>query len=347
MAITEEAFEFAVESQLPTGSRHQPDLVEREGSEVAKEVDVASLAPGSAALRHDEFRVVLDVESDRGGSELELPLRVDSRGERSWRVHGVAYHLVLDIDIGPAGGEIHWRLLPGGQDAAARAQTIDLLHALSGQGVLVLRDPESGVLARMRLDGYPEIEGLAAERAFLTDVLAVEAWSGVRLPVPNEPDDKSLDLLSQVAALVRAEGMRVRFTSDITGLTSTPIAQADELRLHEEIEYQLWSLWLPLGQAHYTVRVRVTSTGATPAGKCRTTFRPTEDWLWAPLTPPTVGASERVRLVDAGGIPGADDAGPTRRVDAVRRATELVADWALGEPEDRAIREEFRRRWPT
>jgi hypothetical protein len=151
-------------------------------------------------------------------------------------------------------------------------------------------------------------------------VLVVEAWSGIRLPVPDEPDEASLSALAEIAAIIRAEGMRVRFTSEITGVTTGPADKANRLVLHEQIDRSLWDVWVPLGQVDYDVRVRVISSVAAEAGRFNTRFEPQTDWLWAPLTPPTTAASERVRMIQDGFVPDYGDPGSRSHPDASRRA---------------------------
>jgi hypothetical protein len=90
-------------------------------SRLSVKVDgIASIAPEMAALRAPfERLVVLDVESDRGVAQIELPLQV-TVGDRGVILAGTTYYLDLLIDTSTAPGVISWRLEPGGSDARSR-----------------------------------------------------------------------------------------------------------------------------------------------------------------------------------------------------------------------------------
>lgn len=350
MSVGSESFQFRAEPEAAdiqparvTGSRHR-------WRTKAGDVDIAALALPSAEQRTDEYRVRIDVETDRGTSEMSLPLRVERRGENGgseYRVVGTQYQLSLQFDLRPNSGEIRWTLEPGGHDAASRAAILDLLVAISGTGSLVLWDSDFGALARISLIAQSLDPSIYEERRFLTDVLAIEAWTGLKLPIPDDVDDQSASLVAQLAYWMRSRRMRVRF-STISTLTQQPADTGDELRLHEYIEYKLFGVMIPLGRVNYRVRVRALSSA--PEGDLwRTEFRATDEWVTATITPPRGPWSIRaLRTVDAGGIPKLQPFKRTRRgVRAHQVAQQLVGDWEEEGLGDDKTRDEIRRRWPT
>ena len=130
--------------------------------------------------------MLASVDTTAGVSELELPLRVRQLTNGRTEAAGRAYRLWLRFVFADDDGRLDWRLDPGGEHAAGRVRLIDFLLALSGDGLLVLRDPDAGAIAALRLSSSPKDMELVQERAFLTDVVVVEAWSGMRLPLPDK-----------------------------------------------------------------------------------------------------------------------------------------------------------------
>jgi hypothetical protein len=351
MAAIAIGYDFETTRQDPPVEPWTIDLRDHEWAAQTLEVRLAPLGLPSAAERRAEYRVVVDVETDRGHVEMPLPLRaekVGSNGSSSYLVTGTQYQLTVTFEIDAEGGQIHWQLNPGGRDAAGRAAVIDLLIALSGRGVVALTDPEFGALAQMRLSGQPLDDSLLEERRFLTDILVIEGWSGRRLPLPDEIDAESGGLIAELTYWMRTRRMSVRFVGEISALTTSPVDGADELRLHETAEYNLFGVWVPLGRLNYNVPVRTLS--ATREGDCwRTWFMPTTPEVTATITPPHGHTSiRRVRAADAGELPKAFASHESRRRQRARAAArDLVSGSTEHTREDDAIRDDIRRRWPT
>ena len=240
----------------------------------SRDASIASLAPFEAEQRRGELRVVLDVETDEGAAELELPLRVSRHDPEAstWWLRGTAYRLSLDIELREDGGSIGWRLDPGGRDASARALVLDLLIALSGTGVVVFRDPDFGALAMLRLSAQPVDPSIREERAFLTQVLLIEVWSGVRLPLPDQPDDEELRSVAQFAEWIRLRRLRGRFTSTITAVTADRVERCDELVLPSIERFKVFGIDVPLGRVRFRVRVRVVESHRNDDGTWTTMF---------------------------------------------------------------------------
>lgn len=351
MANGATTYEFEKEVEQPHVEPWSVTLAEHDWTAGIADADLAALGLPSAEERRTGYRVIVDVDSDLGRVEMPLNLRVErGDGNGSWAYHatGTQYRLNLTFELRQGAGAIHWHLAPGGRDAAGRAAVLDFLIAMSGNGVLVLRDPDHGVLARLRLSAQPLQESLHQERQFLTDVLAIEAWSRRKLPLPDDVDDDSGELIATLVHWIRERKIRVRFTSNITGLVTESVLEADELRLHEDVEYMLFGVWVRLGRLNY--RVPGTVVGHRREGEqWRIEFRPSKAWLTATITPPHgVASIRRVRRIDEGHLPPPSRPRHTRRRgEALRAAEQLINDRQLDEPEDDDIRDEIRRQWPT
>jgi hypothetical protein len=346
------AYEFKAEPELPPVERWSIQPRDHSWAAQTPDVQLAPLGLPSAEQRREEYRVLIDVDTDRGQVEMPLPLRAEqigTNGSSAYRVTGTQYHLTLTFELSADGGTIHWQLDPGGRDARGRAAVIDLLIALSGRGVVVLTDPEFGALAQMHLSSHPLDDSLLEERRFLTDILIIEAWSGRRLALPDELDEAAGNLVAQLTHWMRTREMSVRFIGSISGVTSGPVKAADELRLHEYVQYSLFGIWVPLGRINYRVPVRV-SRESREGDTWRTWFQPTKAQITATITPPHGAASiRRLRSVDSGELPRQPEPRATdRRKRAQAAALALVGQsTASSLEEDDAIRDKIRRQWPT
>lgn len=345
-------YEFKTEAEAPPVERWSFESRSHSWVASTPEVQLATIGLPSAEQRREEYRVLIDVDTDRGQVEMPLPLRVErigTNGSSAYRVTGTQYHLTLTFELGTDEGTIKWQLDPGGRDAGGRAAVIDLLIALSGRGVVVLTDPEVGALAQMHLGGHALDDSLLEERRFLTEVLVIEAWSGRHLALPDQIDEEAGNLIAQLTYWIRNRKMRVRFIGEITALTTGAVEGADELRLHETLQYSLFGVWVVLGQINYRVPVLVTHT-SREGDTWRTWFQPTKQQLTATITPPHGRTSiRRVRAVEAGEPTTAPEPRPTRHRERARAAAlDFVARPTPGSPEeDDLIRDEIRRRWPT
>ena len=310
---------------------------------------MAALGRFEAAERYGEPRVIADVETATGSAEIELPLRVRPWPDGRTEVAGRAYRLWLSVVFDREGGRLDWRLDPGGEDAAGRARIIDFLFALSGRGVLVFSDPDAGAIAELRLPGAPLDSDLAAERAFLTDVLVVEAWSGMRLPIPDKPSETDLMILAQLRAWVENPVAEARFVGPITGIVTSPPEAADRLDLREEWRPLLFGLPIRMGRFEYEVRVRYMGAEPLEDGRFRARFQPVEGGLAPVRLVPVKRRNVRdAAHAAAGELPTRPLPGPRpQRGRLLERARELAEGWQLVHPEDDQARDEIRRRWPT
>jgi hypothetical protein len=344
-----QVFDFKTEPERPDVMPRAVALARHDWMGTAREVSLAPLALPAAAEERREALVRIDVETDRGSVELPFPMRVERHrvgGHSTFRITGTLYHLTIAFYLTDGNeGTINWHLEPGGQDAASRAAVLDLLIGMSGSGTLVLWDHEDSALLRLRLLGVPLDESITAERQFLEDILVVEAWSGQRLSLPDALDDRSSLALAELVHWIRNREMRVRFTSPITALADEPIPEADELRLHEDFEFQLFGVWVRVGRLNYRVRVRGLPT-KREGKRWRVEFQPQDDWLAATITPPWRGATRAVRKIEEGVLPKPSPARRTKRRERAQMgARELVAEMRKSGPVDDLVRDEVRRQW--
>lgn len=343
-------FTYDVERTRPAASALAiPGREPRELRVDAVEPSLPELGRFEAAQRYGEPRVVADVETDAGRSEIELPLRVRELADGRTEVAGQAYRLWLAFRLGGGDTEVHWSLEPGGQDAAGRAAIVDFLIASSGRGTMVLKDPDAGAIASIPLDGGHMEPSLVEERAFLTHVLVVEAWSGTRLLLPDEPSGSDLHILAELRGWIEAPVFDARFIGEITAIVNKPPEGADRLVLHEHWWPLLFGMPVRMGRFDYDVPVRYDGTRRLDDGRLQATFSPTGDGRNpARLSPPRPSSTVEAAFAAANGLPGRpahDDA--SARAERLRRAQALVEAWGLDDPEDDRAREEIRRRWPT
>lgn len=349
---TAAASDFQFQVQLPeidVPPAPAPETRPRESVVVVDEVALPVLGRFEAAERYGEPRVIADVETTTGSSEVELPLRVATLPEGRTEAVGRAYRLWLQFVFDAHGGRLDWRLDPGGADAAGRARLIDFLVAFAGGGVMVLSDPDAGAIAHIRLPGSTTDPGLQQERLFLTDVLVVESWSGMRLRIPDEPSKTDLAVLAQLRGWIDAPVSEARFVGPITGIVTTPPVGADHLRLHQEWRPLLFGLPVRMGRLDYDVRVRYLGVEELEDGRLLAQFEPLGKGLSrAVLVPPRpMNAKNAVRAA-TGELPmrPLPSARP-RRDRLLQRARQLAESWELDTPEDDQVRDEIRRRWPT
>lgn len=319
--------------------------------------DQTDLGLPSASWHDGEFRVVVDVETDRGSSALPLALRVSDVPGRAGRyaISGTQYNLTLEFEIGPTDGKLHWRLDPSGRDARARAAVLDLLIAMNGRGIMTLTDDRAGALAKLTLEGGADVSDLKAERRFLTDVLVVEGWSNRRLPLPSELADDDAQALAKLAHWARTREMKVRFEGPITATVKPvdPLAEQVgpgdtlQLRLHEDVEEQLLGVWVPVGRLNYELDVtfeRLDRDGVP----WQAVFSTSEDWLTASIDAPDGEDSiARVTQADTGLIPTFAEPKPFHAKSRAKRNAQRFADALEIEPADSEILDRIRREWPA
>jgi hypothetical protein len=334
---------------IPVPPAPRPAEYSRAEDMLLHEVSLAALGRLEAAERYGEPRVIVDVETATGSAEIELPLRVRTLPDGRTEVAGRAYRLWLRVVFERDGGQLDWRLDPGGDDATGRARIIDFLFALAGRGALVFSDPDAGAIAQLRLPGVPLHSDLSAERNFLTDVLVIEAWSGMRLPIPDEPSETDLTGLAQLRSWVEEPMKEARFVGPITGIVTSPPEAADRLHLHQNWRPLLFGLPVRMGRLDYEVRVRYLGAEPLEDGRFRARFEPLEGGLAPVRLVPVKRRNVRdAARAAAGELPTRPVPGPRpRRERLLARARELAESWQLVDPEDDRAREEIRQRWPT
>lgn len=330
-------------------SRPPLRVLSSEGS--AASPQLTSVGAPTMALFDDRRRLTLATETDRGHAELQMPLRpIAGDGGAALRVLGSAYRLTLELAFDARGdGRYRWTLDPGGADAAGRARVVDFLIALGGDGVLTVTDADVGFVGQAHLRPVAEDPALRRERAFLTDVMLIEAWAGVRLPLPEQPDPESLDEMAHVVTWCRERRVRMR-VSGISALVDRELPPGlvpDPFPLREPATSSLFGIALELGTWH--VRVPVELIGGSPEGdRWRARFRPLREAVVARLDPRSPAVLTHASEIESGHLPTPvvprDTAARTRAVDV---AKELVESWDLHGAAMERLRDELRRRWPT
>lgn len=329
-----------------------PPMRALDGGERSFGVRLSSIASRELALFDDRRRHLLAVSTNVGTAELEMPLRLatPSAGSR-WRVRGTAYLLTLDLELGEdGGGRYQWTLEPGGRDAAGRARVLDLLIALGGQGVLTITDPELGEVALAQLHGRGPADELVAQRAFLSEILVVEAWAQTRLPLPEQLGDTDRLMLAQVVEWLRTRRAQLRITSEIIARVSQPLPDEPTLTipLKEPASANLLGLQLHLGTWHFRVPVQLVDPAVPDGDTWVVRLQAPERSVTASLRPRRRSIPALARRIRDGYVPPAEAPPPTRRRErALREAEKLVASWELAGPEVEGARDELRRRWPT
>lgn len=349
MATVAPEFQFEVQRPAANGARPiRPITTAQERTHELHEVALPELGRFEAAERYGEPRVIASVDTTAGVSELELPLRVRQLADGRTEAAGRSYRLWLRTVIGDQDGRLDWRLDPGGEDAVGRARLIDFLLALSGNGLLVLRDPDAGAIAAVRLAGSPTDTELVQERAFLKDVVAVELWSGMRVPVPDEPNDDELTVLAELVAWIHEPRRPARFVGPITGLVTSPPEGADHLVLYEPWRPTLFGMDLRMGRFKYDVDVRYEAAEKQDDGRYRAVFAPLDKNAEAQLEPPTPRNAASAMSALRGELPERPrEASGPRREKIRKRARDLAKSWHLEEEEDDETRDHIRRQWPT
>lgn len=315
------------------------------------EAELPALAPAEALERRAEFPAQAVVESTLGNVELRLGLRVLEDAARAGRLEVLAsqYQLTLRITVPADGaGQLDWTLEPGGGDASARAQVIDFLTALSGDGLLTITDPEFGSLVQVRLFASPPDPTLAEERRFLADVMVVEGWSGYRLHLPTELGPEDATAIAEFAARVRKPVIRVGIKGEgVANLRERPEGDL-ELPYRDQLYQEILDLEVPLGDIELTAIAEVTSIEPSDEG-FSVSFAIPDHWHEVKLQPPRGRTSvvERNRI-DRGELPKRRTASarPTVPRTAVKEGSWRRPVGRKAGEEER-LQDEVRRLWPA
>lgn len=297
------------------------------------------------------FPALAVVESTLGNVELRLGLRVLEDPARAGRLEVLSsqYQLTLRITVPADGaGQLDWTLEPGGGDASARAQVIDFLIALSGDGLLTITDSELGSLVQVRLSAIPFDPTLAEERRFLADVMVVEGWSGYRLHLPTELGREDATAITEFAARVREPVIRVGVKGEGTANFRERPEGDLEIPYRDQLYQEILGLEVPLGEIELTAIAEVTSIESSEEG-FSVSFAIPELWHEVKLLPPRGRTSvvERNRI-DRGEL-------PKRRTESTRPAAPRTAVeercWQrpVGKSavEEERLQDEVRRLWPA
>lgn len=222
--------------------------------------DLEAMVAGPPTVEETGFTGLLHAVTDRGDVPLVVPLTIHSQSRPDdGRVVllGRVPSLTLLLWNDPSGQGAAWRVDADSGDASARADVLDFLWALSGEGRLEIRDARSGArVGTLELRATPFDSELAEDRRFLGDVAMIEAWTGEHLHLPHEVAAASVAEVARAAEVVAARRVPLRVNGPIRVETAAPIDEADELRLEVPISMPVLGRHLDFGVARGSISVR-------------------------------------------------------------------------------------------
>jgi hypothetical protein len=239
------------------------------------------------------FTTLLTAETSRGAADLIVPLAIELEpvaARRRLTLEGHVHSLTIRLENWPEHTAIRWWLSPNRADATARADLLDFLWVLSGDGALTVSDTRTGYrVGGMPLRDVGFEDDLSRDREFLDDIATIEEWTSRHLHLPEEVSAEETQRVAQAAQLIRDRTVPLRFTGEITAVTSERVEQADELHLSSPIPFDVLGTELALGTASGIVRVRGVSSTSREDGRYESVFVPIDqasrDVTWA-LAPP-------------------------------------------------------------
>jgi hypothetical protein len=295
------------------------------------------------------FTGLYEAATDRGSLELLLPTDVTFQEEgpaRTVILRGAASSLSLTFVVSPELTTLRWVLEPGGGDATARADILDFLYAMSGDGFLTLRDVErDAFVGKIRLFAEAFPEDMERDRAFLSDLATIEEWAGLTVPVPTEASAEEVGLVAEAARFIRARQIALRLQA-LKAAAPRGTPDPDELRLEQDLGLSLFGYEVPLGTARVAVPVRVANRAPDPerAELDVLAFAPSDD-IWErifEIDPPVTRRPEHRRTWVEG-----EDKASTAAIDSAQRYF-WSAEWQRGErAAERDLREGRTSRYPT
>jgi len=273
------------------------------------DVDWLEPAPGlEPAVR----RVAgLRVRSDHGQqAEIVAPVELYELPQGQL-VRAVFYTLTLAIGTTNEWHILRWWLEPGGADATLRADALAFLETFHRPGHLEVVDDQGQRTASLRLPGAAFDPDLDDALSFITEVAALEEWSGTTIPLPLEAGAQEVADLSWTAAMVRARVVPLTLPDELEllvrpdGRTTRALSEVDAVVVPRQIQAQPLGVEIPLGTAEVAAQVEVVDLAERDDGfvelTCRLAAAQSRSVL-AHLVPPS-SRSRRVRRTLVGGAP--------------------------------------------
>lgn len=156
--------------------------------------------------------VELRINTDRGDATIPMHLHAVEPPPEGWDValrghfHNVSftYALTRPKPGKPQERELSWALHPTDASVRDRLAGLDFLYAMSGAGALRI---ESGLdelpSADIELANSPLDRETMFERAFFTDLVTLEDWTGRRFELPETASADQVQRIATVAAAIR------------------------------------------------------------------------------------------------------------------------------------------------
>ena len=275
--------------------------------------------------------------------------------EEGQLVRAVFYTMTLAIGTTPDWHIMRWWLEPGGSDATLRADALAFLESFHQSGDLEIVDESGDRVTALRLPGAPFDPELKEARGFVTEVAALEEWSGVKIPLPDEAGADEVAEVARAAAIVRARVVPLTLPErlELTVRTQAPgFTSVDTVAIPREIRAQPLGVDIPLGIAEVLAAVEVAGVTERDDGFVTLSCRPTPTQprsVTAHLSPPP-SRSRQVRRTLVGGAPLPPDGLLSEVVAADlrhRALTSFLAD-ELGDRKLPAnLLQEIEAKWPV
>lgn len=275
MLLLDEAMRWHIGVQITEGIRIVFDRVPPEFSGTANQLaqvqrPIIDLQPAPDW----SWPIVLHVRTDRG--ELDVPMslyEVPPEAGYDHTLRGVFHNLSFSMSQhkkldGTVDSNYRWRLHPSQLPARDRLAALDFLYASSGRGELQW---ESSVpelpSTTMGMDGEDLDRSLLVDRAFFSDLVAVEDWTNDRFRVPESASAEEVYELAKAAATIRARRCTVLWegsTWRLPRVDAPRVGRCEEEPIPMAVESEILGKVVQLGFATGTARYEVTAVEDIP-----------------------------------------------------------------------------------
>ena len=202
-----------------------------------------------------------------------MPARLEARAARgAWQIDAAAHiGRPTDEDRGgfilvtsdplavllPLEGSIlRWVLLPAGPSVTSRADALRLLRTLSFGAAMSLRSADASLDLREFISVDPTPWLYDDEWRLFEDLAALEEWSGTKLPMPREVSAEQATEIAQAAMWTRTQRIDARIKGTVRFQAESALAaKADELRVHQEFEVEVFGARIALGRGDASIPI--------------------------------------------------------------------------------------------
>jgi hypothetical protein len=151
---------------------------------------------------------------------------------------------------------LQWTLEPGGDDATARADSLDLLAALHQPGWLEVLPVTGGdAVMRIPLLGDKPLDADLEEAREVVNLFAtLEEWTGRDVPMPDVVSAEDRTRAEELALMIRNRSARLRIEPGFS-VSVDRVLDADEARVQMHLEIAFLGQRMPFGEAVVTLPV--------------------------------------------------------------------------------------------